>query len=135
MTPVIRVPKITPLSVEEVSFLQHALHFAAGQFFQARAHNGHAVQKQRNATQQRGNVCDIHNDTPKNALPFDPLLLPHTLQCVFPVPLRQKAAALRPAAQRHCTKTALGFIIASFTLPQQGLFYKKITFSTHFSVS
>ena len=46
-------------------FLQHALHFAAGQLFQTSAHNGHAVQKQRNSTQQRGNVCDIHNDTPK----------------------------------------------------------------------
>ena len=42
---------------------------AAGQFFQTSAHNGHAVQKQRNSTQQRGNVCDIHNDTPKNDLP------------------------------------------------------------------
>ena len=48
--------------------MQHALHFAAGQFFQTSAHNGHAVQKQRNSTQQRGNVCDIHNDTPKNDL-------------------------------------------------------------------
>ena len=61
MTPVIRVPKMTALNGGKAV----ALHFAAGQFFQTCAHNGHAVQKQRNATQQRGNVCDIHNDTPR----------------------------------------------------------------------
>ena len=50
--------------------LQYALHLAACQLFQTGAHDGHAVQEQRNAAQQRGNVCDIHNDTPNMKLPF-----------------------------------------------------------------
>ena len=44
--------------------LQHALHFAARQLFQTGTHDGHAVQEQRDAAQQRGDVSDIHNDTP-----------------------------------------------------------------------
>ena len=50
--------------------MQYALHLAACQLFQSGAHDGHTVQEQRNAAQQRGNVCDIHNDTPNMKLPF-----------------------------------------------------------------
>ena len=50
--------------------LQYALHLAARQLLQAGAHDRHAVQEQRNTAQQRGDVCDIHLDTPKNVLPF-----------------------------------------------------------------
>ena len=53
--------------------MQYALHLAACQLFQSGAHDGHTVQEQRNAAQQRGNVCDIHNDTPNMKLPFYPL--------------------------------------------------------------
>ena len=79
--------------------MQHALHFAAGQFFQTSAHNGHAVQKQRNSTQQRGNVCDIHNDTPKNDLPFDPCTsaLPAHRACLIRQMLRPAALLRRTA--------------------------------------
>ena len=38
----------------------NALHFAAGQLFQARAHDRHAIQEQRNTAQQRGDVCNVH---------------------------------------------------------------------------
>ena len=42
MTPVMRVPKMTPLMVDEVT------------------HDRHTIQEQRNTAQQRGDVCNVH---------------------------------------------------------------------------
>jgi hypothetical protein len=97
--------------------LQYALHLAACQLFQTGAHDGHAVQEQRNAAQQRGNVCDIHNDTPNMKLPF----------LSFTAHSRRNLARTAPALFRK----PLTFIIPSKGASQQGLFYRKVTFFTH----
>ena len=113
--------------------MQHALHFAAGQFFQTSAHNGHAVQKQRNSTQQRGNVCDIHNDTPKNDLPFDPCTsaLPAHRACLIRQMLRP-AALLRRTA--HNDRAWIYYIIF-LSCHNKVYFTRKSLFLHYFSVS
>ena len=99
--------------------MQYALHLAACQLFQSGAHDGHTVQEQRNAAQQRGNVCDIHNDTPNMKLPF----------LSFTAHSRRNLARTTPALFRK----PLTFIIPSKGASQQGLFYRKVTFFTHFA--
>ena len=99
--------------------MQYALHLAACQLFQTGTHDGHAVQEQRNAAQQRGNVCDIHNDTPNMKLPF--------------YPLQHTAAGALHTHNAALFRKPLIFIIPSKGASQQGLFYRKVTFFTHFA--
>ena len=44
--------------------VQHQLQPAAGHLFQALAHQGHTEQEQRNAAQQRNDVCNAHGPYP-----------------------------------------------------------------------
>ena len=60
------------------------------------------------------------------------LILVH-LPCPHTGPaLSGRCRGLPLCCAKRRTKTALRFIISFFILSQQGLFYKKITFSTHF---
>ena len=52
ITPVMRVPKMTPLMGGGGQLLQHALHLAARQLFQAGTHDRHTIEEQRNTAQQ-----------------------------------------------------------------------------------
>ena len=94
-------------------FLQNALHLAARQLLQTGAHDRHAVQEQRNTAQQRGDVCDIHLDTPKIDLPF-----------AFETNKGRLSGFLCP--------NAVLFIIALRGLFQQALFYMFFAFLIHF---
>ena len=60
------------------------------------------------------------------------LILVH-LPCPHTGPaLRGRCRGQPLCCTERCTMTTLGFIISFFIPSQQGLFYKKITFSTHF---
>ena len=52
ITPVMRVPKMTPFDGGGGQLLQHALHLAARQLFQAGTHDRHTIEEQRNTAQQ-----------------------------------------------------------------------------------
>ena len=132
MTPVMRVPKITPLSVEEVSFCSTPCILPPASF--SRPAPIMDMPYRNSAIPPNREVMCVISITILLKMIF--LLILVHLPCPHTGPAWSgRCCGLPLCCAERRTMTALGSIISFFILSQQGLFYKKITFSTHFSVS